>query len=229
VRKAIHYLLSTNFSEIAVVLAATAIGLGQPLNVMQLLWINLISDVLPALGLAFEPPPADQMARPPGRKDEPILSREHLAGLGIDGGVIAAGALASCGYGFLRYGPSAEARTMTFGSLVLAQLLHALTCRSERGGSLPGNQGPSGPNAPLAAAILASAALQFAAMLLPGLRAVLGVAPIKPLDMAVTLAGGVMPFLANEARKARPRVQPGPEAFSAGAASPSGCSAASSI
>ena len=53
VRKSIRYLLNSNISEVAVVLAATAAGFGEPLSVPQLLWINLLSDVMPALGLAL--------------------------------------------------------------------------------------------------------------------------------------------------------------------------------
>ena len=72
VRKAIHYLLSTNLSEIVVMIAATAAGVGEALSPMQLLWINLVSDVLPGLGLALEPPEPGVMEHAPRDGDEPI-------------------------------------------------------------------------------------------------------------------------------------------------------------
>jgi Ca2+-transporting ATPase len=195
VRKSVRYLVGTNLSEILVVLAATSAGVAEPLTPLQLLWLNLISDVLPALGLAFEPPDPGLLRRPPQADGKGVLRNRDLRAAAADGGVIAAGALAACGYGALRYGASAETRTMTLGGLVLAQLLHALTCRSDaRAGGKP-------PNRPLAAAVGASLAVQGAALLVPGLRGLLGAAPLGALDLAVTVGAGLLPWAVNEARK----------------------------
>ena len=203
VRKAVRYLLGTNLSEIAVVLAATSAGFSDPLTPIQLLWINLISDVLPGLGLAFEPPEPGLLHQPPQPGAQGILRGDDLRSLGVQGGVIAAGALAACGYGVLRYGVSPEARTMTFGSLVIAQLLHALTCRSST------QAGPgTAPNRQLGWALGVSFAAQIAALLVPGLRNLLGAAPLGPLDCAVMLGTGVLPYLVNEALKPGPTGQP---------------------
>ena len=198
VRKSVRYLLGTNLSEIAVVLAATSVGFGEPLTTIQLLWINLVSDVLPALGLAFEPPEPGLLAQPPQANGEGILRNRDMRSAACDGGIIAAGALTACGYGVLRYGVSPQARTMTLGSLVIAQLLHALTCRSDTR-DRPG----IGRNLPLAGAVGASLAAQVAALLLPSGRRLLGLAPLGPLDLVVTLLGGVLPYLANEGLKPR--------------------------
>ena len=65
IRKSVHFLLSTNISEITVMFGAIALGLGQPLNPMQLLWINLITDIFPGLALALEPPEPDVLENPP--------------------------------------------------------------------------------------------------------------------------------------------------------------------
>ncbi len=197
VRKSIRYMLATNLSEIVVVLGATLAGFGEPLTAMQLLWINLVGDILPGLGLAFEPPEPGVMQRPPNAADRAIIERRELGRLGVQGGTIAAGSLAALGWGALRHGAGPEARTMAFGSLVTAQLLHALTARSdERGpGTLP-------PNRPLTGLLLASVGLQAVGLLVPGVRGVLGVVPLVPLDLAVTAAAGVLPYAANEALKA---------------------------
>ena len=197
VRKSIRYMLATNLSEIVVVLGATLAGFSEPLTAMQLLWINLVGDILPGLGLAFEPPEPGVMRRPPNAADGEIIERRELGRLGVQGGTIAAGSLAALGWGALRHGAGPEARTMAFGSLVTAQLLHALTARSdERGpGTLP-------PNRPLTGLLLASVGLQAVGLLVPGVRAVLGVVPLGPLDLAVTAAAGVLPYAANEALKA---------------------------
>jgi P-type Ca2+ transporter type 2C len=196
IRRAIHYVLSTNGSEIALMLAGTAAGMGEALAPMQLLWINLVSDVLPAIGLALEPPDADVMRQPPKQANERILTRNHVGRLGTEAGVIAAGAFGAGLYGALRHGhASPQARTVTFGSLVTAQLLHALNYRSTHGAA----EGTR--NSILPSVIGGSLVAQFAAMLLPGLRNLLGVATIDVLDAVAMIAGGVLPFFVNAARK----------------------------
>ncbi|MFL5282609.1 MAG: HAD-IC family P-type ATPase [Rhodopila sp.] len=203
VRKSIHYLLATNLSEILVVLGATAVGLGQPLTGMQLLWINLVSDVLPGIGLAFEPPEPGLMQREAFAADGEIIGRSNLGQLGIEGGLLAAGSLAAFGWGALRHGAaSPQARTMAFGSLVTGQLLHTLTVRSDRHGLFTGAPGALAPNRPLRGLLLASAGLQALGLLVPGIRAALGVAPLGLLDLVTTAAAGVLPYIANEALKA---------------------------
>jgi len=73
IRKTIHFLLSTNMSEIMVTFTSISAGLGAPLTPMQLLWINLMSDILPGLALALEPPEPDVLTRPPRDPKEEIL------------------------------------------------------------------------------------------------------------------------------------------------------------
>jgi Ca2+-transporting ATPase len=200
VRKSIRYLLSTNLSEILVVLAATAIGIGEVLSPMQLLWINLISDVLPGLGLAFEAPEADAMRRGPRPADEPIVRRADLGRLAGEAAVIGAGALGACAYGVFRYGAaSAQVRTLTFSSLVTAQLLHALTCRSASHGLFEAGNLPT--NRTLTLTLVLSFLAQAGVFLVPGLRGALGLAPLRALDAIAVAAGGVAPYLVNEAIK----------------------------
>jgi P-type Ca2+ transporter type 2C len=217
VRRAIRYLIGTNLSEIAVVMAGTGAGFGEPLSVAQLLWVNLVSDVLPGVGLALEPPAPGLMLESPRPANEPILRGQDRRVVAADGGVIAAGALFACGWGTLRYGATAEARTMTFASLVIAQLLHAWTCRP-RGRPGQGESGRRPSNWALTGILGFSLALQLTALLVPGVRRLLGVVPIAPLDAAVTLCAGVAPYTVLETlkesggdvRRARGLGEPGP-------------------
>ncbi len=195
VRRSIRYLLGTNLSEILVVLTAIAAGAREPLTVAQLLWINLISDVAPALGLALEPPAPGLMEQPSHAPDEPMVPGRVMRQIAMEGGVIAGGALLAGALGGLRHGFSPQARTMTFLSLVMAQLLHAETCRPEA------QDARRPPNPALSGILLGSAALQVAALLLPGVRGILGVAPLGAVDVAVTLLGGVLPWWVNEGLK----------------------------
>ena len=130
IRKAIHFLLATNFSEIMVMFLGTAVGMGSPLTAMQLLWINLMSDIFPGLALALEEPEPDVMSRPPRDPHEPVIRAGDFKRLAFEGGVMTAGALAAYGYGVWRHGLGPAAGTMAFQSLTLAQLLHAVSCRS---------------------------------------------------------------------------------------------------
>ncbi|MGD8941267.1 MAG: HAD-IC family P-type ATPase, partial [Gammaproteobacteria bacterium] len=131
IRKSIHYLIATNLSEIEVMLAGVSMGIGQPLNPMQLLWINLVTDIFPGLALSMEPPEPDLMQRPPRGRDEQILRRQDLSKMLRESALITAGSFASYAYGYLRYGPGPKANTVLFNSLTLAQLIHSYSCRSD--------------------------------------------------------------------------------------------------
>ncbi len=199
IRKSIHYMLSTNSAEIEVMFASLVLGLGQPLNPMQLLWINLITDIFPGLALSLEPADPDLMHRPPRDPAEPVVRREDLGRMALESGVISLGALAAYGFGLARYGQGVQAGTLAFNTLTLAQLLHSLSCRSETPVLFGTHRLPA--NDYLDLALGGSLALQAVAMALPPLRALLGTAVPGLADLAVIGAGAVLPLLVNEASK----------------------------
>lgn len=199
IRKSIHFLMSTNLSEIMVMLTSVAGGMGQPLNTMQLLWINLITDIFPALALAVEPPEPDVLSRPPRDPDESVIGRADLKRYGFESLTITAGALGAYGYGLLKYGQGPQANTLAFMALTLAQLEHAISCRSDTHGLFSREKLP--PNRYLQAAVAGSVVLQASTVLLPPLRGFLGTTPLTLLDTGVVLAGSSLPFLVNEATK----------------------------
>jgi Ca2+-transporting ATPase len=203
IRKSIHFLLSTNLSEIEVTLASLLLGLGTPLSPMQLLWINLITDIFPGLALALEPSEADVLKSPPRDPREPILRRRDFRRLTKESTLISAGALGSYAYSLVRHGAGARAGTQAFLTLVLGQLLHAYSCRSER--TTVFNPGGRAPNRYLNTAVGGSAALQVLAVLAPGLRHVLGTVPISIIDGLVAGATAALPLLINEATKSEER------------------------
>jgi len=205
IRKSVHFLLATNLSELLVVSASMAAGLGEPLNPMQLLWINLVSDIFPGLALALEPPEPDVLNRPPRNPHEPILSITDLKRITYEASMLTAGSMGAYGYGILRYGVGPQAGTMAFLSLVLGQLLHAISCRSERHSIYDplAAQTPLPPNRYLQLALGGTFALQAAALTVPGLRSLLGIAPLGAADCLVVGGGALVPFLVNEAAKLR--------------------------
>ncbi len=207
IRKSVHFLLATNLSEIIVMVGSISAGLGEPLNPMQLLWINLMSDVFPALGLALEPPEPDVLSRPPRNPDEPIIQLSDFKRITSEAAVLSAGALGAYGYGILRYGYGPKAGTMAFTSLTLGQLLHALSCRSETHSLLDPLQAPQKPplqpNPYLYLAIGGSIALQGLTLMIPGLRRLLGITPISVLDGLVAGGSALIPLAVNELTKKR--------------------------
>jgi Ca2+-transporting ATPase len=199
IRKSIHYLLATNFSEIMVMGMALGVGMGQPLSTRQLLWINLVSDILPGLSLAMESPEPDVLNRPPRDPSDPIIKTADFKRITFESGAIATASLGAYGYGLARYGIGAQAGTIGFMSLTLAQLLHALSCRSERHSLFGKVSLLSNPY--LNAALGFSLGVQVLTMAMPGLRAFLGLAPIGLLDAAVIGGAAVLPLAVNEATK----------------------------
>lgn len=201
IRKAIRFLLATNLSEVMVMLAATTAGLGQPLTPIQLLWVNLLSDALPAIGLGLEPPEPDVLKRPPRDPRELIVGRADYGALAREAATISAGALGGYAWGLARHGAGPQARTISFAGLVTAQMLHALTSRSSDHGLFMREGSPRNPT--LTATLVLSFLAQGAAMLVPGIRNLLGLAALDAADALVTLAAGTVPYLVNEAMKAK--------------------------
>jgi Ca2+-transporting ATPase len=104
IRRALSFLITTNLSEILVSLVEAAHGPGELETPMELLWINLASDVLPGLGLALADPDEDVMERPPRRPDEPIIAPPEFRRMLLDGTTISAATLLSHFVGLARYG-----------------------------------------------------------------------------------------------------------------------------
>ena len=199
IRKSVHFLLSTNLSEIMVMFTAITGGMGHPLNAMQLLWINLLSDIAPGLALALEQPEPDVLARPPRNPGEPIIKTSDFKRIAFESAMLSAGSMSAYLYGISRYGMGPSAGTIAFSSLTLGQLLHAYSCRSETHSIF--DKGKLPPNPYLNVAIAGSVGLQVLAMVVPGLRTLLGITPIGFIDWVVVGGSAVLPLIVNEATK----------------------------
>jgi Ca2+-transporting ATPase len=199
IKKSIHFLLSTNLSEITVMLAGTAAGLGHPLTTMQLLWINLLSDVVPSLALALERPAVNVLEKPPREPGAPLFDATEAKRIVKESLVLSAGALGAYGYGLYRYGAGARTNTLGFMSLTAGQLIHALSCRSHQRSVLAGKRLPRNPA--LHGAVAGSLLLQGLTFTVPWLRRVLGVSRIGLADLAVIALGAALPLVVNEATK----------------------------
>jgi P-type Ca2+ transporter type 2C len=120
-RRALQFLLATNMSEMALVLGAACLGLREPLRPMQLLWLNLMSDTLPAMALAFQPKGEGLLDRGPTRADAPLLFPDAQRRVLRDGALMA-------GLGAL--GLAAGGPAVAFHTLAASQLGYVLACRT---------------------------------------------------------------------------------------------------
>lgn len=198
IRKSVHFFLSTNLSEIMVMFTAMAAGIGFPLNAMQLLWINLISDIFPGLALSLEAPEPDVLEQPPLDSLEFIFTGQDYKKMAYEAGVISAGTLGAYLYGVARYGLGARAASVAFQSLTIGQLLHAVSCRSERGSIFDTNLPP---NRWLNMALTGSLGAQLLTIFVPGLRRFLGITPLGLLDGAVIAGTSLLSLVINEMAK----------------------------
>jgi Ca2+-transporting ATPase len=204
IRKVLRYLTSTNTSETFVMLVAALIGNGAPLNPMQLLWVNLAAEALPALALGIERPEFDVLEHSPHDPRAPILTAADFRHIVREGVVIGTSVLG--GY-FLAGGPAGgpHARTVAFHGLTLAHLVQAIACRSETKGISAELYRPPSPK--LYGGLAASAFLQAITQVVPGLRTLLSLTPLSAVDLltiAGVAAGGavvndVIDFLLREA------------------------------
>lgn len=200
IRKSVHFLLATNLSEIMVMTVATALDLGQPLNALQLLWLNLVSDIFPGLALALEPPEPDVLEQPPRSPEEPIIQPQDFERIAWESALISVSALSAYGYGLFRYGIGPRASTIGFMSLTLGQLLYTVSCRSQQHSIFDWNDRLP-PNPYLYGALGGSIALQLVPFAIPALRNLLKLTPIDPLDGLVIGSSALLPLTVNELYK----------------------------
>jgi Ca2+-transporting ATPase len=131
IAKTLGYLLAGNAGELLVMLSAGLVGWPLPLLPIQLLWINLVTDGLPALALATDPIDPDVLSRPPRRQDAQLMDRAFLTRTVLIGVLTAGVALTAFAYEWSSDGNVADARNAAFAALVIAELLRSFGARSE--------------------------------------------------------------------------------------------------
>jgi Ca2+-transporting ATPase len=197
IRKTLVYLLSGNAAELSVMVVAALIGLPLPLLPLHLLWINLVTDGLPALALVTDPVSRDVMRRPPRPPSEPILDRREWTAIGITGAlqtVIVIGvfvwALDSRGL--------ETARNLAFSVLVFGELLRAFAARdAER----PFWQVGVLSNLRLLGIVVLSIVVQLGIHHIPATQQLFQIGTLSLADCALSLALGSLPLMALEVAK----------------------------
>jgi Ca2+-transporting ATPase len=207
IQRVVLYLLSCNAGEVLLMFVAAVLGWPTPLLPIQLLWINLITDGLPALTLGMEPPERNIMSRPPRPPREPVITRARGWKIASYGTLFAISM--GLGFGYLRWdeGTSVEtARTATFFIACYAQMLFALGCRNEE---LTYPQMGLFSNRAILGAIFVSGLLQLGTIAIPATRSIFGTVPLSIEQWALVVMLSLMPITVIEVVKLLPLPQAG--------------------
>ena len=128
--KFVHMMFSHNLGEVLMIFTAIAAGWSLPLLPLQILWMNLVTDVFPALALAVEPASPEIMSQPPRSSRSTILSKPFLFLIAWQAVMLGAIGLGAYLWALQQYGPGAHSRTVALFALVGVQLGHTFNCRS---------------------------------------------------------------------------------------------------
>lgn len=199
IQKVTHYLLSCNAGELIFLFFAALAGWPTPLVAVHILWINLITDGVPALALGVERPERDIMKRSPRHPKEPLITRSELLSILVHGLLIAGIAAGCFAWVFLgRDVPLEEARTLSFAVMAFSQLFFAIGCRS-RSHTMPEIGWFTNPS--LFWAITVSMALQLGVMSFPMTRSLFKIGTLDLGGWATVMLLSLVPVTVIETVK----------------------------
>lgn len=197
IRKSVHFLLSCNLGEILTVFVAMLLWRESPLLPIQLLWLNLVTDSLPALALGMEPPEEDIMRRSPRQRQESLFS----GGVGVQavwqGVMFAVLTLIAYFIGSRVWHSIPLGETMAFAVLAMGQLVHALNIRSTHSLFKVGFH----TNKYMVGAFFASLLLLLAVLLIPGVQGVFSLISMSAAAWGTVIGLSVTPFIVLELYK----------------------------
>lgn len=197
IQKTLVYLLAGNSAELMVMLLAALVGLPLPLLPIQLLWINLATDGLPALALVVDPVAPDVLKRPPRRPDEPILGREEWSAIAFTGVIQTAATLGTFAWA-LRSRDLEEARNLSFTVLVFGELFRAFAARSPT--RLFWEMGAF-TNMTLFGVVVVSSLLQIGIHHIPATETLFQIGTLSLEDCGLSLLIGLIPVSVVEVAK----------------------------
>ncbi len=197
IRKAITYLLTGNLAEIVLVLGSTALDLPLPLLAPHLLWINLVTDALPAMTLIMEPLAPSLMKSPPRPATEQILGLSEWLRIGLIG-LLEASISLGLYWHLLKTGDAERARNLIFSLIVFSQLLRAFGARSQ---SRAFWQLGWLSNVWLLVVVVFTVILQMSLHYFAGSRAIFDLSPLSTDDLMIILPLAFIPLAVIELKK----------------------------
>ncbi|MBR6523000.1 MAG: calcium-translocating P-type ATPase, PMCA-type [Clostridia bacterium] len=197
IKKAVRFLLSSNIGEIFTIFIAIFFGKDSPLTPIQLLWMNLVTDSLPAAALGLQPPDRDIMQKKPVSKNEGVFSEGMGHTILIEGVMIGVIATLAHTIGEKYFGSACVGQTMTFCTLSMSQLFHALAVESEH--SL--FSGYAGRNKFMPGAFVICMIMQIAVVALSPLRGIFKTTALSFLQWACVVVLSSLPLIISEIEK----------------------------
>ena len=196
IKKAIHFLIATNIGEIVTIFVGLLLGVKSPLLAIQLLWVNLVTDSLPAIALGLEPPEKDIMNRPPRDAKKSIFADGLMGKIVSEGFMIGMFTILAFFIGNKYYGIEV-ARTMAFISLGMLELIHSFNVKSEESIFKVGIL----ENKYLIGAFLLGTVLQLGIVFIPTLAELFKLTELNSIQLLITLGVSVAPIVIIEIQK----------------------------
>lgn len=196
IKKAIHFLIATNIGEIVIILIGLILGFKSPLIAIQLLWVNLVTDSLPAIALGLEPPEKDIMKRKPVNSKKGIFADGLWGKITTEGTMIGMLSLMAFSIGNKYYGLEVG-RTMAFISLGVLELVHSFNIKSEK--SIFKTK--LFENKFLIGSFILGVFLQTIVAIVPAFAVIFKLVPLTKMQWLITLAISILPIPIVELQK----------------------------
>ena len=196
IKKAIHFLIATNIGEIVTIFVGLLLGVKSPLLAVQLLWVNLVTDSLPAIALGLEPPEKDIMNRPPRDSRKSIFADGLMGKIVVEGFMIGMFTILAFFIGNRYYGIEV-ARTMAFISLGMLELIHSFNVKSEESIFKVGLF----ENKYLLGAFVLGTVLQLGIVFVPTLAEIFKLTQLNTTQWLITIAISIAPIIIVELQK----------------------------
>lgn len=197
IKKAVQFLLSSNIGEILTVFSGLLFCGASPLSAIQLLWVNLVTDSLPAIALGLDPCEDDIMEKPPRDPKKSMFAGGLWASIILEGLMIGALALLAFSIGLCVLKSPVKGSTMAFAVLSISQLVHAFNMRSEKSAVKAGLF----KNPYLILSLIVGVALEAGVIMIPALSKVFGVAPLSFIEWVIVAVLSILPLVIVEAQK----------------------------
>ena len=203
IKKAVHFLIATNIGEIVTIFLGLVLGLKSPLLAIQLLWINLVTDSLPAIALGLEKPEADIMDKKPRDSKKGIFADGLWQRIITEGTMLGILTLVAFSVGNYLYDIEVG-RTMAFVCLGLLELVHSFNIKSEETIFKVGLF----ENKNLLGAFILGAILQIVVVVIPSVAEVFKLVPLTQLQWMYTFGISILPLVIMEIQKAFNKIEP---------------------
>lgn len=203
IKKAVHFLIATNIGEIVTIFLGLVLGLKSPLLAIQLLWINLVTDSLPAIALGLEKPEADIMDKKPRDSKKGIFADGLWQRIITEGTMLGILTLVAFSVGNYLYDIEVG-RTMAFVCLGLLELVHSFNIKSEETIFKVGLF----ENKYLLGAFILGALLQIVVVVIPSVAEVFKLVPLTQVQWMYTFGISILPLVIMEIQKAFNKIEP---------------------